>query len=389
MGTRDYESLIFLLIILLAACLGNTLLPAWIGSVNYLYYVKPLSWLILSLYIWNKPRTRFKGKLRTYNHIILWSTICGLLYLALFFGVGFMDGIGKSPYARSIQGIIANVVCFGSVLVMMEWVRDYIINRVKKKYIMVFMVITVIVFSLYGMNLRVVTNLRDWRYAVQYLGEYALPEISKNILLTFMVYVGGAYPAIMYTTLTSIPVWIMPVLPDLEWITRAFVGIFSPLVFLVVMKQSYLKRTRELKIREQKDDKPYTWIVTSLISILIIWFAVGVFPLFPTVILTGSMKPFLNPGDLAIMQKTRGDNMEIGDVIQYWTWEYFVIHRIVNIDNNERKYQTKGDNNSVPDSKLVGTEQIRGKLIAVVPKVGILTILLRSPGQEREIEAEF
>lgn len=389
MGTRDYESLIFLLIILLAACLGNTLLPAWIGSVNYLYYVKPLSWLILSLYIWNKPRTRFKGKLRTYNHIILWSTICGLLYLALFFGVGFMDGIGKSPYARSIQGIIANVVCFGSVLVMMEWVRDYIINRVKKKYIMVFMVITVIVFSLYWMNLRVVTNLRDWRYAVQYLGEYALPEISKNILLTFMVYVGGAYPAIMYTTLTSIPVWIMPVLPDLEWITRAFVGIFSPLVFLVVMKQSYLKRTRELKIREQKDDKPYTWIVTSLISILIIWFAVGVFPLFPTVILTGSMKPFLNPGDLAIMQKTRGDNMEIGDVIQYWTWEYFVIHRIVNIDNNERKYQTKGDNNSVPDSKLVGTEQIRGKLIAVVPKVGILTILLRSPGQEREIEAEF
>lgn len=389
MGTRDYESLIFLLIILLAACLGNTLLPAWIGSVNYLYYVKPLSWLILSLYIWNKPRTRFKGKLRTYNHIILWSTICGLLYLALFFGVGFMDGIGKSPYARSIQGIIANVVCFGSVLVMMEWVRDYIINRVKKKYIMVFMVITVIVFSLYGMNLRVVTNLRDWRYAVQYLGEYALPEISKNILLTFMVYVGGAYPAIMYTTLTSIPVWIMPVLPDLEWITRAFVGIFSPLVFLVVMKQSYLKRTRELKIREQKDDKPYTWIVTSLISILIIWFAVGVFPLFPTVILTGSMKPFLNPGDLAIMQKTRGDNMEIGDVIQYWTGEYFVIHRIVNIDNNERKYQTKGDNNSVPDSKLVGTEQIRGKLIAVVPKVGILTILLRSPGQEREIEAEF
>jgi signal peptidase len=155
------------------------------------------------------------------------------------------------------------------------------------------------------------------------------------------------------------------------------------------MKQSYLKRTRELKIREQKDDKPYTWIVTSLISILIIWFAVGVFPLFPTVILTGSMKPFLNPGDLAIMQKTRGDNMEIGDVIQYWTGEYFVIHRIVNIDNNERKYQTKGDNNSVPDSKLVGTEQIRGKLIAVVPKVGILTILLRSPGQEREIEAEF
>ena len=81
--------------------------------------------------------------------------------------------------------------------------------------------------------------------------------------------------------------------------------------------------------------------------------------------------------------------MEIGDVIQYWTGEYFVIHRIVNIDNNERKYQTKGDNNSVPDSKLVGTEQIRGKLIAVVPKVGILTILLRSPGQEREIEAEF
>ena len=202
MGTRDYESLIFLLIILLAACLGNTLLPAWIGSVNYLYYVKPLSWLILSLYIWNKPRTRFKGKLRTYNHIILWSTICGLLYLALFFGVGFMDGIGKSPYARSIQGI-----CKCRVL----WQcpghdgmgEDYIINRVKKKYIMVFMVITVIVFSLYGMNLWVVTNLRTG--GMVYLGEYALPEISKTYFLHSW-YTSGRIPCHYVYDLTSIPV---------------------------------------------------------------------------------------------------------------------------------------------------------------------------------------
>lgn len=245
MGRRDYESLIFLFVILLAACLGNTLFPAWIGSSNYLYFVKPLFWMILSFYIWKQPRTRFKGKLRAYNHLMLWSAICGLFYLVLFFGVGFMDGIGKSPFARSFQGMIANVVCFGGVLVMMEWVRDYIINKVKKKHIPLVFIVTVIVFSLYGLNLRVVVNLRDWKAAVQYLGEYVMPEFSKNILLTFLVYIGGSYPAMLYTALTSVPIWITPVLPDIEWITRAFIGILSPMVFLVILRQLYFKKTRK------------------------------------------------------------------------------------------------------------------------------------------------
>jgi signal peptidase len=389
MGNRDYESLVIIIIIFISATLGNTFLPLLTGSSNYLYFIKPIFWLALSYYIWRMPRTRFKGKLRLYSFIIIWSAICGILYMSIFFAGGFLDGIGTSPYTRKITGIAANVLGFGSVTVMMEWVRSYVINKVKKKYIILFGIATVLVFSLYGINLRILFNLRTWPSVVQYVGEYVLPEIAENTFLTYLVYISGAYPAMIYSALTSVPIWITPVLPNLEWITRAFIGTLSPVIFLVIIRQVYRKQTREIKIREQKREKPQAWIATSIFAILVIWFAVGVFPVFPTVILTGSMEPSLKPGDVAIMKKCDGKNLAVGSVIQYWTGEYYIIHRIIAIDNTSGKYQTKGDNNSVPDSRLVGPEQVRGKLIAAIPKVGMLNILIRTKSRIRESEVEF
>lgn len=389
MGKREFESLIILIIVLLIAVPGNTYLPLLTGSSRYLYFIKPILWAVLSFYVWKMPRIRFKGKLRLYGYILVWSAICGIVYLAAFFSGGFLDGIGASPYAKDLLGIAANVVCFGGVLVMMEWVRNYVVNRVKRRYVLLFSAITVLVFSLCGINLRIIFSLRSWRTVVQYIGEYVLPEISMNIFLTYLVYIGGAYPAMICTALTSLPIWISPVLPDLEWITMAFIGIMLPMVFLVVVRQIYRKQTKEIKIREQNQDKPHAWIATSVLAIAIIWFAVGVFPVFPTVILTGSMEPSLKPGDVALIQKCDGKNLDVGSVIQYWTGDYFIIHRIESIDEKSGKYQTKGDNNSAPDSRLVGPGQVRGKMIASVPKLGMLTILLRTENKGWESEVEF
>ena len=38
-------------------------------------------------------------------------------------------------------------------------------------------------------------------------------------------------------------------------------------------------------------------------SVAIIWFAVGLFPLYPSVILTGSMEPDIMPGDVVLVAK--------------------------------------------------------------------------------------
>jgi signal peptidase len=388
MGKKEWEALVLILIILLSMILGNKILPSWIGSANYLYIFKPLFWFGLSLYVWQKPRCRFKGKLKQYKFILMWSGICAFLYVSAFFAGGFLDGIGTSPYAKSLRGIAVNVFCLGSVVVTMECVRNYLINRVKKKYLILFSIITIAVFSLYRLNLRIIASLETWPQVVQYLGEYALPEIMNNILLTYMVYLGGAYPAVIYATLTSLPVWVIPLLPDLKWITKAFIGILMPVSFVLVMRQGYQGQTRIIKVREQRREKPYSWIAVSAVSILLIWFAVGVFQVFPTVILTGSMEPVLFPGDIALIKKTDGKDVGVGDIVQYWTGQIFIIHRIIEIDANG-EFRTKGDNNSAPDSKPVRPEQVRGKMVGAIPKLGMMTILLKTNNDVPREEVSF
>ena len=104
MGKREYEALILILIILFSLLLGNHVLPSLIGAANYLYYFKPLFWLGLSLYVWKKDRTRFKGKLKLYNFMLMWSAICAILYISVYFSGGFWDGIGRSPYHKDLRG---------------------------------------------------------------------------------------------------------------------------------------------------------------------------------------------------------------------------------------------------------------------------------------------
>jgi len=389
MGKREYEALVLILIVLLSMVLGIKLLPSLLGSANYLYFFKPLFWLGLSLYVWKQPRIRFKGRLKLYNFILLWSAICAILYISVFFSGGFLDGIGTSPYNKNLKGIAVNVFCFGSVLIMMESVRNYLINRVKKKYLPHFFIISVVVFSLYRLNLKIITSLENWPQFVQYMGEYALPEIMNNIFLTYLVYIGGVYPAIIYITITSLPVWVVPVLPNLKWITKAFIGIMMPVVFMLVIRQVYKIKTRIIKSKEAKEASPRSWIAVSIISIILIWFSVGVFQIFPTVILTGSMEPVLYPGDIALIRKCEGKDVQVGDVVQYWTTEkIFIIHRVIEI-YEDGKYRTKGDNNSASDSRPVGPEQIKGKMIGAIPKLGMLNILLNSDNDVSRENVEF
>lgn len=378
MGSRENECLLLVIIILAALVLGYTLVPVLAGASAFTYYYKPLFWFAMAVYVLRQPKVRFRGKLKLYRFIILWSVICGILYLSVFFLGGFVDGIGRSPYSKSTGGIIANILSLGSVLVFMEVVRSYIINRVRREYTFLFVVLTVIVFTVFRLNLRMALTIETLQQAVQYIGEYVLPEIMNNIFLAYLVYIGGAYPAILYVTLTNFPIWLIPLLPNLTWITKAFIGIFMPVTFIMVIQRVYKKQTREIKIREQKRENPVVWLGACAVSVILIWFSVGVLPVFPTVILTGSMQPVLNPGDVALMQKVSEDKINVGDIIQFWTGEAFIIHRVIYKNEENGRFQTKGDNNITPDSAPVYGSQIKGKMIGIIPKIGILAKEIRS-----------
>jgi len=78
------------------------------------------------------------------------------------------------------------------------------------------------------------------------------------------------------------------------------------------------------------------------------------------IVSSGSMEPELSVGDVIIIKSCA--NYEVGDIITYnVNDEYFVTHRIIEIEGNN--FVTKGDNNNVEDSQVVLKENVEGKVI--------------------------
>src|SRR5690606_35356850 len=115
------------------------------------------------------------------------------------------------------------------------------------------------------------------------------------------------------------------------------------------------------------------------------WFTVGVFPIYPSVIATGSMEPMISPGDIILVKKIvnmDGINaLKEGDVIQFKRGEILISHRIVDVIENDKEglqFRTKGDNNSTVDTNLVRPQDIKGKVEYTIPKIGWLTLFIKS-----------
>lgn len=102
----------------------------------------------------------------------------------------------------------------------------------------------------------------------------------------------------------------------------------------------------------------------------------------PMSVLTGSMRPVLEPGDMIVVKELSPKEIKVGDVITYRVNEKsLVTHRVVEIVNkdNQLLFKTKGDANNVEDSKLVTTEQLIGLLVLNIPNGGYITHWIRSP----------
>jgi len=80
-------------------------------------------------------------------------------------------------------------------------------------------------------------------------------------------------------------------------------------------------------------------------------------------------------GDMPVVRGS--DDYKVGDVIVYSTPSSRapIIHRIIKI-NDDGTYQTKGDNNSfqIEYEKSVNKNQIHGKVIFVIPKLGYVKV---------------
>ena len=107
---------------------------------------------------------------------------------------------------------------------------------------------------------------------------------------------------------------------------------------------------------------------------------------FPMVVLTDSMYPEFQAGDLIFCHTKSASDVRPGDVIAFFdpagNGKSIVTHRVESIttdENGSLAWVTKGDANNVPDKELLSENHIIGRVAVVIPMVGKAVLFLKNP----------
>ena len=92
------------------------------------------------------------------------------------------------------------------------------------------------------------------------------------------------------------------------------------------------------------------------------------------VVLSGSMEPNMQIGDLIIVSEAKP--YAEGDTVVYQQGGMLVVHRVIEIDGDS--ITTQGDANNAADAPI-DKSAVKGTVIAVVPKVGKLVQFIKTP----------
>ena len=126
------------------------------------------------------------------------------------------------------------------------------------------------------------------------------------------------------------------------------------------------------------------------VSLIIIVFFLGLIVYSGTlhplrIVLTGSMEPTINPGDVVLIKKV--DNpatITPGEIVMYTRPGYKdpIVHRVIEVTrwNGQACFIIKGDHNPAPDPPYPGKDgvvypcvpgyAIEGKVVAIIPSIG-------------------
>lgn len=372
-------AVLILILTIIYFALEFTFLQSQSWWTAYFYYIRPVIALSLVAFLLKRPKTKKQIALRTQGDAKLYAFFAGCAYLISFFMFGIIDGYAGNPYDTSIKGIFINLVSLLPLYYLFECLRNEILGRADKRHQNRLLYAVVIVFACAWLNWKAIlaVDIHSTEALVKLLATTVVPEFIKQYYLCVLVTTAGVEWAFMTQLAMTCGIFFFPVLPDLKWITEALLNNLFPLFSAVGLGNAVLIKENRGKRIAKEEGSLTTWLLTCMLSIAMVWFSVGVFPLYPTVVLTGSMEPVYYPGDMLMLKRTAIDQLKIGDVVQYQSGSISIIHRIIAIQA-DGSLVTQGDNNNAADIEPVKAEQIKGKVLSAVPKLGMPVLLMRS-----------
>ncbi|MBO5478400.1 MAG: signal peptidase I [Clostridia bacterium] len=283
-----------------------------------------------------------------------------------------------------------NLFATGTIIFCREYIRNKLINNVYHKDRTIIFVGLVIVFTLLEFNIFTLLSSNNFYYVFKQIFYTLLPNIFKNVLFTYIAIYTDYIPCFIYDIIYYMILWISPILPNSPWVLESILNCIFPFMLLLYCKYYIHKKDRFHLDTISQPVNPSGIVPFGIALILLIWFALGIFPIRPIGVATASMVPTLHVGDLTFIQKCNANDIEVGDIIEYKMDGYTVIHRVIKIyqEDGEFFFITKGDNNDSEDKIPVREEQLLGKVIFKIPYLALPTVWLHSINAKTQVDVE-
>jgi len=350
-------------------------------------YLSGCGWgLLIYVILRVMPAVRVPGRRWLHSTVLCYAASGAVCYLAICFIIGaFLKNLAASPYDGSVLGIFNNLVYILPALFATELVRAYTLGAVwrccNRRTVMV-VLITAALF-LADLNYGRIVEIDDFQTGFIYAAQNIAPQLTQNILLSVLVFYGGAPAGIVYMGTVQLFQRLFPFLPSLPWIAQSAIGICFPLIYALIVYERCKVESGEVSVRRNEGTAGFT--IVFLASVAFCWFCVGVFPVYPSVVLTGSMEPLIDPGDVVLIEKILEEqdisHLSKGDIINFKRDDITITHRINDVYCDEAgnlSFSTKGDNNDSADVQLVLPNDINGTVRKVIPKVGLPILVMKS-----------
>ena len=344
------------------------------------YIVPSVCWSFLALITFYL----FKEKIRLFfNQFTVMAALIAVIQIVVLVFAALFMGFGRSPYQHTPLALITNIIYFLSALLGLEFSRAYLVKSCPKRKIIMGMALISIFYTFINISLSRFTSLGAPAETVEFLGAEFLPGLSQNLLATYLSLLGGPMTSMAYLGILKGFEWLSPILPDPSWSIKALITMLIPIMgFLAVnqtlnplklMRLGVISRSEAKDRRRAETSSPLSWIAIGVVGLIFVWGSTGLLGFQPSVIASGSMRPSLEVGDIAVTVDTAPEKIVVGDIIQYWREGYPVpiIHRVIEISSSS--LVTKGDANNAADEPILLTRSV-GKLVLTIPKLGWVSI---------------
>lgn len=363
---RGYKKLLLFEFFVVILVLLNSFLFKFLNQFTIILFFIGLLFLFKFIFGFEKDKHRYT------KNVIIEIFIILLMFFIIFYLFGLIVGFVKNNSYLNFYGLSNIIIPIFITIILKEILRYEILMKASDNKLLIILSCTLfIIFDLFN-----VFSLNDFssKYNIfLFISLNLIPAISNNVVCTYLGIKTGYKPLIFYQVIIQLYSYILPIIPDVSEYIVSLIGLLLPIIIGRRIYNIFKVENDEDIVRNYKKKDYLILGFSSFIVIFLVYFCSGYFKYHVIAIASGSMHPYLNKGDLAVIEKINKDSkLKKGTIIAYKYNGVTIIHRINRVVkiNNEDIFYTKGDSNNEEDKYKVKKSMISGIVKGNIDYVG-------------------